>query len=113
MSSGARTARSSGMTCRRPRGEDFWVAGHEIATGKKTYYHLQRDEWSVHFNVSPDGKLFAGDGGDAEMVAHARDGKWIYLYRPVGIPDVAGIKAPNSEDLVVPGFLAFSDQSGW
>lgn len=88
-----------------PRGEDFWVAGHEITTGKKTYYHLQRDEWSVHFNVSPDGKLFAGDGGDAEMVAHARDGKWIYLYRPEGIPDVAGIKAPNSEDLVRPGFF--------
>lgn len=88
-----------------PRGEDFWVAGYEIATGQRTWYHLQRDEWSVHFNVSPDGKLFAGDGGDDEMVAHAKDGKWIYLFRPEGIPDVAGIKAPNSKDLVKPGFF--------
>jgi len=88
-----------------PRGEDFWVAGYEIATGQRTWYHLQRDEWSVHFNVSPDGKLFAGDGGDDEMVAHAKDGKWIYLYRPEGIPDVAGIKAPNAKDLVKPGFF--------
>jgi len=88
-----------------PRGEDFWVAGCEIATGRRTWYHLQRDEWSVHFNVSPDGKLFAGDGGDSEMVAHARDGKWIYLFRPERIPDVAGIKNPNSTSLIDPRFF--------
>lgn len=88
-----------------PRGEDFWVAGYEIATGKRTYYHLQRDEWSVHFNVSRDGKMFGGDGGDSEMVAHAKDGKWIYLFWPTMIPDVAGIKNPNSEDLIKPGFF--------
>jgi oligogalacturonide lyase len=88
-----------------PRGEDFWVAGCEIATGRRTWYHLQRDEWSVHFNVSSDGKLFAGDGGDSEMVAHAKDGKWIYLFRPERIPDVAGIKNPNSSGLIDPGFF--------
>jgi oligogalacturonide lyase len=88
-----------------PRGEDFWVGGYELATGRRTWYHLQRDEWSVHFNVSPDGKLFAGDGGDSEMVAHAKDGKWIYLFRPEGIPDVAGIHAEGSESLIVPGYF--------
>lgn len=88
-----------------PRGEDFWVAGYEIRTGKRTWYHLQRDEWSVHYNVSPDGKLFVGDGGDVEMVAHAKDGKWIYLFHPEAIPDVAGIKAPNSASLIHPGFF--------
>jgi oligogalacturonide lyase len=88
-----------------PRGEDFWVAGDEIATGRRTWYHLQRDEWSVHFNVSPDGKLFAGDGGDSEMVAHAKDGKWIYLFRPERNPDVAGIKNPSSASLIDPGFF--------
>lgn len=86
-----------------PRGEDFWVAGFEPASGRRTWYHLQRNEWSVHFNVSADGKLFCGDGGDPEMVAHAPDGKWIYLFRPRGIPDVAGIKAPNSESLIHSG----------
>ncbi|MDQ6788353.1 MAG: oligogalacturonate lyase family protein [Acidobacteriota bacterium] len=88
-----------------PRGEDFWLAGYEIATRKRTWYHLQRDEWSVHFNVSRNGTMFGGDGGDNEMVAHAKDGKWIYLFRPELIPDVAGIKNPNSEDLVKPGFF--------
>jgi oligogalacturonide lyase len=70
-----------------PRGEDFWVAGYEIATGKRTWYHLQRNEWGVHFNVSPDGKLFSSDGGDNKMVAHAADGKWMYLFRPELIED--------------------------
>ena len=70
-----------------PRGEDFWVAGCDISTGKRTWYHLQRDEWSVHFNVSPDGKLFSGDGGDEHMVAHADNGKWIYLFRPELLAD--------------------------
>ncbi len=88
-----------------PRGEDFWVAGYEIATGKRTWYHLQRDEWSVHFNVSRDGTMFSGDGGDSEMVAHAKDGKWLYLFHPELIPDVAGIKNPSSDDLVKTGFF--------
>jgi oligogalacturonide lyase len=70
-----------------PRGEAFWVAGYEIATGKRVWYNLQRDEWSVHFNVSPDGKLFAGDGGSEGMVARAKDGKWIYLFRPEMLND--------------------------
>lgn len=88
-----------------PRGEDFWLAGYEIATAKRTWYHLTRDEWSVHYNVSRDGTLFAGDGGDAEMVAKAKDGKWIYLFRPESIPDVAGISAPDAANLIRPGVL--------
>ena len=70
-----------------PRGEDFWVAGHDISSGARTWYHLQRDEWSVHFNVSPDGTLFSGDGGDEHMVAHADNGKWIYLFHPELLAD--------------------------
>jgi oligogalacturonide lyase len=70
-----------------PRGEDFWVAGYNVATGARTRYHLQRDEWSVHFNVSPDGTLLCGDGGDKDMVAHADNGKWIYLFHPELIVD--------------------------
>ena len=88
-----------------PRGLDFWLAGYQVATGKRTWYHLERNEWSVHFNVSPDGTLFAGDGGDSEMVARAPDGKWIYLFRPKRVPDVAGIKAANSDSLIDTGFF--------
>jgi oligogalacturonide lyase len=70
-----------------PRGEDFWVAGYNVETGARTWYHLQRDEWSVHFNVSPDNALFSGDGGDDKMVAHAGNGKWLYLFCPELISD--------------------------
>ena len=86
-----------------PRGEDFWVAGYNVETKARQWYHLDRNEWSVHFNVSPDGKLFAGDGGDDEMVAHAKDGKWIYLFRPRGVPNY-GIRSPG-KDLIDVGVL--------
>ena len=64
-----------------PRGEDFWLARYEVGTGARRWYHLQRDEWSIHFNVSRDGRLIAGDGGDPGQVAKAKDGRWIYLFR--------------------------------
>lgn len=68
----------------QPRGATFFVGGYDIATGKEKKYQLQRDEWSVHFTSSHDEKLFAGDGGDPNAVAKAKDGKWIYLFTPQG-----------------------------
>jgi len=88
-----------------PRGQDFWVAGYELATGKRKWFHLERNEWSVHYNLAPDLKRFSGDGGDSEMVAHAPDGKYLYLFTPNDVPDVAGIHAPDSESLISPGFF--------
>ena len=85
-----------------PRGEDFWLAGYEIETGARTWYHLQRDEWSVHYNVSPDGKLFAGDGGHEGSVAKAKDGKWIYLFRPELVRAANGPQ-PQFKNLITPG----------
>lgn len=79
-----------------PRGEDFWVAGYDIASGRRTQYHLNRNEWSVHYSSSPDGTLFSGDGGDSRMVAHAPDGKWLYLFRPQAIADRSGNPADAS-----------------
>lgn len=87
-----------------PRGEVFWLA-NVTADGNRTWYKVERDQWSVHFQVAPDGRSFAGDGGDEEMVAHARDGKWLYHFTPRAIADVAGISAPNSEHLVHAGTL--------
>ncbi|HEY9342123.1 MAG TPA: oligogalacturonate lyase family protein [Hanamia sp.] len=68
----------------QPRGATFFVGGYDIATGKEKKYQLHRDEWSVHFTSSPDEKVFAGDGGDPNAVAKAKDGKWIYLFTPQG-----------------------------
>ncbi|WP_321476939.1 oligogalacturonate lyase family protein [uncultured Paludibaculum sp.] len=84
-----------------PRGEDFWLAGFEVETGRRTWYHLQRNEWSIHFNVTRDGKLFCGDGGDPGQVAKAPDGRWIYLFRPELIQN-RGIDDPS---FVQPGVL--------
>ena len=88
-----------------PRGVVFWLAGYELATGKRRWYNVDRNEWSVHFNQSPDATRFSGDGGDSEMVAHAPDGKYLYLFTPKDIPDVAGIHAPGAENLISPGTL--------
>jgi oligogalacturonide lyase len=65
-----------------PKYKVFWLAGVEIATGKRTRYAVDRPEWSVHFNISPDGKLFAGDGGGPNSVAAPGNGQWIYLFTP-------------------------------
>jgi oligogalacturonide lyase len=85
-----------------PRGEDFWLAAYDVEKGERTAYHLQRNEWSIHFNVSDDGSLFCGDGGDPGQVARAADGRWIYLFRPEKIPNRAGLDEPS---FIRPGVL--------
>jgi oligogalacturonide lyase len=67
-----------------PRSHDFWLGGVNVATGRETRYHLERDWWGVHFNLSRDGKLFASDGGDPTQVAFSQNGQWINLLRPQG-----------------------------
>jgi oligogalacturonide lyase len=65
-----------------PNAEVFWVGGYNPTTGERVQYHVERDQWSVHYNNSPDGTLFSGDGGAETNAAHAKDGKWIYLFHP-------------------------------
>lgn len=67
-----------------PRGETFYWANVDLETGKETKYSLTPDEWSIHFTTSPDGKWFAGDGGDPSQVAKAKDGMWIYRFELEG-----------------------------
>lgn len=75
-----------------PKSGVFWLAGVELATGRRTWYHHDRSEWSVHYTISYDGQLFAGDGGGPTSVAASRmdgtrlpgaNGQWMYLFRPV------------------------------
>jgi oligogalacturonide lyase len=68
----------------QPRSTTFFIAGTDVKTGQEIKYALKRDEWSIHFNTSPDQKLFCGDGGDSGQVARAKDGRWIYLFTPSG-----------------------------
>jgi oligogalacturonide lyase len=84
-----------------PRSGVFWLAGYDVASSERIWYRLQRNEWSIHFNVSRDGKLFCGDGGDPGQVAKAPDGEWIYLFRP-GLLENRGIA---DKALINPGVL--------
>jgi oligogalacturonide lyase len=75
-----------------PRSTNFWLASVNLATGERIRYKLEREQWSVHYNQSPDGKLFAGDGGGPKSVAARTldgsplkgpgNGQWIYLFTP-------------------------------
>lgn len=83
-----------------PQGSVFWLAGKNLETGARTWYPIQRSEWSVHYNISPDGSLFAGDGGGPNSVAGAGHGQWIYIFRPqaAGRGGAAGARAGAAPD---------------
>jgi oligogalacturonide lyase len=87
-----------------PKSQVFWVAGVELATGKRIRYSLPKNQWSVHYNISPDGKLFAGDGGGPNSVARGDNGQWIYLFTP----DATDAKVENigGEDVTIMKFKA-------
>jgi oligogalacturonide lyase len=97
-----------------PKSGVFWVAGVNLKTGARTWFHLKRDEWSVHYNISPDGTLFAGDGGGPDSVANRLpdgermnppgNGQWIYLFRPVPVPYDESV-LPGQEHLTHVGFF--------
>jgi oligogalacturonide lyase len=65
-----------------PKGQRFFLASDDLDGHPVARYELTRDQWSIHYNQSHDGRHFAGDGGDARQVAHATDGKWIWLFTP-------------------------------
>jgi oligogalacturonide lyase len=78
-----------------PKSRVFWLAGHVLSTGETIKYRVEREHWSVHFNVAPDGKLFAGDGGGPRSVAAPGNGQWIYLFTP----EDGSLKAERLVDL--------------
>jgi len=69
----------------KPKGKTFFLSGTDVQTGKAVgTYEMTADEWSIHFAVSPKNDFFAGDGGDSTQVAKAKNGQWIYVFRPDG-----------------------------
>ncbi len=64
------------------KGQDFYLAGYNLQTGQRTAYHMDRNDWSIHFNLTRDLDVFTGDGGDPGQVAKAPDGDWIELFHP-------------------------------
>jgi len=87
-----------------PQSQVFWVGGMDLATGRHIRYSLPKNEWSVHYNVSPDGKLFAGDGGGPNSVAKGDNGQWIFLFTPD--PSAASMIKAEDEDVQTMPFKA-------
>jgi len=89
-----------------PRSGVFWLAGVNAETGERIRYPIERSQWSVHYNQSHDGKLFAGDGGGPNSVANRSpdrtpfnppaNGQWMYLFTPRG-EKMETIKVANED----------------
>jgi oligogalacturonide lyase len=84
------------------KGQDFYLAGYDLATGKRTAFHMDRNDWSIHFNLTKDLDLFCGDGGDPGQVAKAPDGEWIELFHPHMVPTTGAL---NDPDFFQPGYF--------
>lgn len=81
------------------KGEDFYLAGYDVATHKRSAFHMQRNEWSIHFNVDSDESLYCGDGGDPGQVAKAPDGEFIELFHP----QMTKVDGMNKAEFIQPG----------
>ncbi len=81
-----------------PRGDGStsWIAGFNLDTQQQTWYLCPPQTGSIHVNVSKDGSLFAGDGGNGS--------KWIFLFRPHLSKNLAwGVY--DSSHLIRPGYF--------
>ena len=77
------------------KGQDFYLAGYDLSTGKRTAFHMDRNDWSIHFNLTRDLDVFTGDGGDPGQVAKASDGEWIELFHPQMIRTDGALNEPG------------------
>ena len=97
-----------------PKSTEFWLAGVEIASGVRVRYKVAREHWSVHFNASPDGKLFAGDGGGPRSVAAPGNGQWIYLFTPNnGALDAERLVDLTKHDYQLEPNVSFTPDGRW
>ena len=65
-----------------PKSQVFWLARYNIKRGKMEKFSLTKREWSVHFNVAPNGKFMSGDGGGPNSVARGDNGQFMYKFTP-------------------------------
>ena len=78
-----------------PESQVFYVAGYNLETHQRTAFHLERNEWSIHFNLTQGNTLFTGDGGDPGQVAKAPDGEWIELFHPWMLNTSGALNSPG------------------
>ena len=78
-----------------PKGQVFFLASYNLKTGERIAYHMERNDWGIHFNLTRDLSLFCDDGGDPGQVARAKDGEWIELLHPQMIPLDGALNSPD------------------
>jgi oligogalacturonide lyase len=66
-----------------------YVAGYNVETKQRTWYHYQGPEWSIHFNSSSDDTVFCGDGG------RSPGAQWLYLFHPERLATKGMISSPD------------------
>ena len=87
---------------RMPEGVLSQVSGYNVETGERSRYNVDRAAWSIHYNSSPDGTLFCGDGCSHQAAWWASEAnEWIYLFRPERIADDHSL----GRDLIHPGVM--------
>ncbi len=65
-----------------PLGQNFYLASYNVMTGQRQRYSIERNAWSMHYNVADGDIAFCGDGSDPSGSAMALDGKWLELFYP-------------------------------
>jgi oligogalacturonide lyase len=85
-----------------PRGHSFYVASYNVETQARKWYTVDRDAWSIHYNVAADDTIFCGDGGDYAQVAKSKQGQWIELFKPKDDPETSEL---DQSALVQSGFF--------
>lgn len=78
-----------------PESEVFFLAGYNLETHQRTAFHMDRNQWSIHFNVTQGNSLFAGDGGDPGQIAKAPAGEWIELFHPLMLNSSGALNGPD------------------
>ena len=87
---------------RLPEGVLSQVSSYDVETGERSRYNVDRAAWSIHYNSSPDGTLFCGDGCSHQAAWWASDAnEWIYLFRPERIADDHSL----GQNLIHPGVM--------
>jgi oligogalacturonide lyase len=85
-----------------PRGQNFYLASYNTDTQAREWYSVERDAWSIHYNVASDDSIFCGDGADGAQVARSRNARWIELFTPNQNPVAPEI---NQTGLIQSGFF--------
>ena len=85
-----------------PQGTTYWLAGYEVETGRRTWYHAEFWDRSLHFNVAyGEPLLFCGDGSDPKRAVYPEKEAWIKLFHPE-LKTTDGITRP---EFIQPGIL--------